>query len=59
MPHRLVLRKTGNEFVTHFENLTAKQNGDVLEFHHRDFYWGHYFQKEEDAIKNFEERSKK
>lgn len=59
MPHRVVLRKNGNEFITHMENLTPKQNGNVLEFHHRDFYWGHYFQTEEDARADFEARSKK
>lgn len=57
-PHRMVLRKNGDEYITHRENLEPIQNGDVLEFQHRDFYWGHYFSSLEAAIKDFEDRVK-
>ena len=38
MPRRVVLRKVGEEFLTHMENLTFVDDGFV----HHDFYWGHY-----------------
>jgi len=61
-PSRVVLRKVDDAyqpFIVHRENLTPKQNGDVLEFHHAEFYWGHYFTNEVDANKDFEEASRK
>lgn len=44
MPHRVVLRGIENgKFVTHMENLVLM--GDTWK--HRDFYWGHYFERED------------
>lgn len=57
MPHRVVLRKVGDEYVTHWENLVFKDDGFV----HRDFYWGHYFKADEleKAKEDFQERRQK
>lgn len=55
-PHRVVLRKVGNEYMTHMENLSFKDDGFV----HRDFYWGHYFDGDQDkAHADYLERCKK
>lgn len=43
MPHRVVLRKEGDEYITHMENLVFKDDG----FKHLEFYWGHYFKDSE------------
>ncbi len=59
-PYRIVLRKTidqyGARYITHRENLLPKQDGDTLEWHHREFYWGHYFASLSDAEKDYMER---
>lgn len=55
-PHRIVLRQNGDEFVTHCENLKPIQNGDTLEWHHEDFYWGHYYRSRDEAEADFEGR---
>ncbi len=55
-PHRVVLRKDGNTYVTHMENLAFLGDGFV----HRDFYWGHYFeQDQEKAHADYLERCQK
>lgn len=55
-PHRVVLRKQGDEYITHMENLVFKDDG----FIHRDFYWGHYFgQDQVKAHADYLERCKK
>lgn len=48
-PHRVVLRKVGNEYVTHMENLFLGEDGT---FRHGDFYWGHYFSQDEKGAKD-------
>lgn len=55
MPHRIVLRKLKNEWVTHCENLEFV--GDAL-IHHS-FYNGNYFFDKDEAMTDFLERSKK
>ncbi len=55
-PHRVVLRKSGEEYITHMENLAFQGDG----FIHRDFYWGHYFgSDQEKAHADYLERCKK
>jgi hypothetical protein len=52
--HRMVLRKDGEEFITHRENLML--DGNVIK--HVDFYEGHYFKSYDKAVENFIERCK-
>lgn len=54
--HRIVLRKDGEEYITHQENVIL--DGNIWK--HGDFYWGHYFQGDMDkATADFIERSAK
>ena len=46
-PHRVVLRKDGEEYITHMENLRLV---DGI-FKHDGFYWGHYFMLDEAGAK--------
>jgi hypothetical protein len=56
MPHRVVLRKNWDEYITHMENLIFVNDGFV----HSDFYWGHYFQNDlEKANADYLERVQK
>lgn len=54
-PYRLVWRKANgpHSYSVHSETLVPKPIGDVLEFHHEDFYDGSYFTNEHDALACF------
>lgn len=55
-PHRVVLRKSGEEYITHMENLRL-ENGI---FKHDGFYWGHYFMLDSKAAEeDYRERASK
>jgi hypothetical protein len=58
-PNRIVLRHVEDNntpYVVHSETLEPKQNGDVLEWHHRDFCNGHYVATLEAAKNIFESK---
>lgn len=55
-PTRVVLRKDGEEYITHMENLRLE---DGI-FKHDGFYWGHYFMHNEKMAKeDYQDRLKK
>jgi hypothetical protein len=51
--YRVVVRQEGDKYITHMENLVFDGNT----WKHRDFYWGHYYDDYDEAIKDFNVRS--
>jgi len=53
---RFVLRKRGDEYITHTENLRLEDGV----FKHDGFYWGHYFMLDaKGAQEDYKERCEK
>jgi hypothetical protein len=55
MNRRVVLRKVGDEYITHYENVML--DGDTWK--HNGFYEGHYFKSQREAANDFEDRRQK